>query len=314
MIMITHDQAVPERLHHAVVAIGNFDGVHLGHADLLGRARSLASKRSAPLVVLTFTPHPRRFFRPDDAPFLLTPGVMQHDRLATHAVEGVVTVAFDQPFSHLSPEQFINQILHARLHAQAVVVGTDFHFGHNRAGNIDTLRQAGFLVETSPLIRDTHGVVISSTRVRGCLAEGHIDEANALLGWNWFLHGMVVHGDARGRTLGYPTANIWLHETVAPAHGIYAAWVTLPNKSRHMAAVAIGRRPMFEVPQTLCEAHLLNFTGDLYDQILAVEPVRKLRDEARFDTLDALVAQMKKDCDSARNLLTYMINKSNEES
>jgi riboflavin kinase / FMN adenylyltransferase len=234
---------------------------------------------------------------------LITPGAVQHERLAAHHIDGLVTLAFDQALSHLSPDQFIDQILRDHLQARAIVVGEDFHFGHNRSGTIDTLRAGGFTVQSPPLKRDPHGTVISSTRIRGCLAEGHINDANALLGWNWFLRGMVVHGDARGRTLGYPTANIWLHDTVAPAHGIYAAWVTRPNAARYMAAVAIGRRPMFEVSRTLCEAHLLDFSGDLYDQILDVQPVQKLRDEVRFDTLDALVAQMKKDCDLTRILL-----------
>jgi riboflavin kinase/FMN adenylyltransferase len=303
MTMIGPDAPLPAALRGGVVAIGNFDGVHVGHQDLLRRARARADARGIALVVLTFTPHPRRFFRPDCPPFLITPPSIQTERLKKCGVDGVVQVRFDRALSLLSPEAFITEILTERLRASDIVVGDDFHFGHDRAGSVDTLRAAGFSVLAVPLFIDAHGQAVSSTRVRGCLEEANLARAAELLGWQWFIRGLVVHGDARGRTLGYPTANIWLHDTVAPAHGIYAGWVTGPHLPRHRAAIALGRRPMFAVDQTLCEAHLLDFSGDLYDQILDIELVAKLRDESRFDSLEALIAQMKKDCDLAKELL-----------
>ena len=288
-----------------IVAIGNFDGVHRGHQALLQQARTISVARNIPLIALTFDPHPRRYFRPDSAPFLMTRADVKNDMLCTFGADHIETLAFDAALANLSADDFVTQILRDRLHADTIVIGPDFHFGHNRMGNADTLRAAGFDVPHTSLVLDHAGIPLSSTRVRSLLQQGHIETASDILGWEYFVRGTVARGDRRGRTLGFPTANIDMGDILAPAHGVYAAWVTRRTASatRYMAAVNIGHRPMFHTPRVLLEAHLLDFTGDLYGETMDIYPIQKIRDEARFDTIDGLTAQMKKDCDFARKLL-----------
>jgi riboflavin kinase/FMN adenylyltransferase len=295
---------VPTILRGAVVAIGNFDGVHVGHQALFQTARALANELRAPFAVLTFYPHPRAYFRPDTAPFLLAPPDVQCDRFAACGADGVFMLAFDDALASLSPRDFIDQILKTKLGVVHVVVGDDFHFGHNRMGTVKTIQDGGIPVTSVPLVMDTAGIPYSSTRIRAALQEGHVGDANMMLGWEWEMRGVVEHGDKRGRALGYPTLNIDLGATICPAHGIYAARVQVgDDEIWYGSAVSLGMRPMFMVSRPLLEAHVFGFSRDVYGQTARVRLVQKLRDEAKFGRLDDLVAQMKKDCDSARKLL-----------
>lgn len=299
-------EAVPADAKDAVVAIGNFDALHRGHHALLEITRKRALDLGRPFGVLTFEPHPRRLFRPDDPPFRVTPLPVKLRRLEVAKAECVYVLDFSWAIAHLSADEFISLILKAKLGTSNLVVGADFHFGKDRAGSIQTLKDAGFHCTVIDQVKDAQKAIYSATRVRGLLQSGHIAEANALLGWKWEIEGVVEKGDQRGRELGYPTANIPLGETIHPAYGIYAAWVRLPaEKDWRMAAVNIGIRPMFEARIALLEAHLLDFNGDLYGQSLRIRPVQKLRDEAKFDSLDALKIQMAKDCEETRKILLH---------
>lgn len=295
---------VPQADKNCVVAVGNFDAVHLGHQALLAEAKSLAATRGVPFAVLTFEPHPRRVFRADDPPFRVTPLAVKLDRLAASGVDCVYVCPFNWDLAGLSPEQFIQTILKDKIAPALIVTGQDFHFGHNRSGNAALLKQSGFEVVSISLKADGQHAVISATRVRGALQAGHLDEANALLGWNWELRGVVQHGDKRGREIGYPTANIPLGETIHPAYGVYATYVQIEGEDVwRKAATNIGIRPMFELPTGLVEAHILDYEGDIYGKTVRVRPVRKIRDEMKFSSLDLLVAQIDSDCEEARKIL-----------
>lgn len=299
-------EPLPRDARDAVVAIGNFDALHRGHHALLEIARKRALDLGRPFGVLTFEPHPRRLFRPDDPPFRVTPPSVKLRRLEWAHADCVYVLNFNRAIAQLAPSEFIDLILKGKLGTSNLVVGADFHFGRDRAGSIQTLQDAGFHCTVIDQVKDAQKGVYSATRIRGLIQSGHIDEANALLGWKWEIEGTVEKGDQRGRELGYPTANIPLGDTIHPAYGVYAAWVRLPGeKDWRMAAVNIGIRPMFEARVALVEAHLLDFAGDLYGQSLRLRPVAKLRDEAKFDGLEALKIQIGKDCDEARKILLH---------
>lgn len=288
-----------------VVAIGNFDGVHVGHQALLDKGREIAHAQSMPFIVLTFDPHPRRFFRPDSAPFIITSPAIKSEKLKEWGADHIIALPFDYKIAQLSATDFTHQICRNQLNAHTIIIGSDFHFGHNRTGNADTFRAAGIQVMDIPLTLDHAGIPISSTRIRALLQQGDIANASALLGFQYAIRGAVEQGDRRGRALGYPTANINMEDILSPAHGIYAGWVIPPiDPTRpHRAAINIGHRPMFHTPRVILEAHILDFSDNLYGQTLDIFPVQKIRDEAKFNTIDGLIDQMKKDCDFARELL-----------
>lgn len=295
---------LPLQYRNAVVAIGNFDAIHRGHQMLLAQARAWATSLQTSLIVLTFEPHPRRLFRPDDLPFRVTPLAVKCERLREFGVDAVAVLPFDWDVAQQSAGDFMQLILRDALGARGIVVGHDFHFAHNRTGNVDMLRSCGFDVQAPALFIDERHGVISATRVRGLLQAGAIKEANDLLGWPWEIRGEVGHGDKRGRTIGYPTANVALGETIHPAYGVYATWVRVEGDEMWMkAATNIGIRPMFEVQIGLVEAYLLDFTGDLYGKTLHIRPVQKIRDEMKFASLDLLVAQIEQDCAAVRMIL-----------
>jgi riboflavin kinase / FMN adenylyltransferase len=293
-----------------VVTIGAYDGVHLGHRRLIQQVRKLAAERACASAVVTFDRHPALVVRPESAPKLLTDATTKLELLAETGLDYAVVVAFDKARSEEPAEDFVRTILVGCLAARVIVVGHDFHFGHDREGNVAFLERMGpslgFEVRGLDLFGD-EGEAISSTRVRGALAEGDVEAAAALLGRPHRVRGTVVRGDARGRELGFPTANVAVpSEICLPADGIYAGWYRRPSGEPQAAAISLGVRPTFYSyqPTSLLEAYLLDFDGDLYGEEGVVEFVARLRGEERFDGVEPLVAQMRRDVEGARQALS----------
>lgn len=303
MNVYTDHRALPAATRGSIMAIGNFDGVHRGHQALLARARALADAQDAALSVMTFEPHPRRLFRPDDPPFRITPPAVKRRRLAPCGVDHLLSLNFNWDFASQSAAHFIEHVIRPAQPAH-IVVGSDFAFGQLRQGTAQTLRDADFAITILDKIADEGDAPLSSSRIRDHLQRGEIAEANAMLGWEWEIEGIVVKGDQRGRTIGFPTANVPLGDTLHPAYGIYATWAQVEGETQwRPAATNIGIRPMFELKVGQVEAYILDFTGDLYGKTLRIKPVQKLRGEAKFDSLDALIAQIEKDCAQVRAVL-----------
>lgn len=300
---------LPAEAQGPVLAIGNFDGVHKGHRALLSYAQDMAQKQSRPLAVLTFEPHPRALFRPDDPPFRITSANVKARRLEAAGIDTVFSLGFDWDFASQSAEDFVTRILGNGIKPAHVVVGEDFRFGQLRKGDADTIRAAGIEVSTFGEVADTHGEKFSSSTIRQKLRAGDIDAANAMLGWDWEIEGAVFRGDRRGHELGYPTANILLGDTLHPAYGIYATLVQIEGESEwRPAATNIGIRPMFEVKQGQIEAHILDFPDrDIYGRLLRVRPLERLRGEAKFANLPALVAQIDIDVRQSREIIKKYI-------
>ncbi len=287
-----------------VVAIGNFDGVHRGHQALIAQARDIANSLGRPLSVLTFEPHPRHLFRPDDPPFRITPAALKAERLETCGVDNLIALNFDWDFASQSAEEFIQNVIKNGLDPAHIVIGYDFCFGQLRKGQPEDFITAGFETTIVEEIADEHEK-LSSSRIRQCLRHGKIEEANSLLGWEWEIRGEVVKGDQRGRELGYPTANVQLGDTAHPAYGIYATRVKIEGRDEWLpSATNIGIRPMFETPEALVETFIFDFDEEIYGQTLHIKPVQRLRGEAKFDSLDDLITQMAKDCEQAREILS----------
>jgi riboflavin kinase/FMN adenylyltransferase len=302
-MQIFHDwRAIPPEARGASVALGNFDGVHLGHASLLRAAH--AARPDVPLAVLSFAPHPRELFRPDDPPFHLTLSEERAEALAALGVSLLYEVRFDRAFSQLSATAFIVEVLDAGIGARHLACGPDFAFGHRRGGDVALLAasaaERGIGLSIVPPLLDAQGP-ISSSRIRRLLQDGYPEHAAAALGRPWSLCGVVAHGDARGRTLGFPTANIALGRHLEPARGVYAITARLPDGRRVPGVANLGRRPTVnEGPESRLEAHLFDFSGDLYDQVLSVSLHAFLRAERKFAGLDDLRAQIAADAAEAR--------------
>ena len=296
----------------SAVAIGVFDGVHLGHRHVLAETRRLAAEHGAQSAVVTFDRHPAALVRPESAPQLLTDLDQRLELLGACGIDTVFVITFDEARSKESAEDFVQTVLVDRLAARAVVVGADFHFGHQRRGDVALLRamgqDLGFEVDGIELLASKRegAKVVSSTAIRAALAEGDLAEANRMLGRPHEVRGTVQHGDQRGRELGFPTANVAVPGDIClPADGIYAGWYVRPDGVPLPAALSLGRRPTFyEAAETsLLEAFLLDFDGDLYDEAAAVRFVARLRGEVKFDSVEALVEQMQRDVESARRVL-----------
>jgi len=304
MEIIRSGEDIPDAATGTVLAVGNFDGVHRGHQALIGAARDIAKKEKRRLGVLTFEPHPRNLFRPDDPPFRITPFEVKARRLEECGVEVAFCLTFDWDFASQSAEVFTDTVLGNSIRPARVVAGADFCFGQLRKGTPETLKQAGLAVTVIDKTGDEDGETYSSSAIRAALRQGDIAKANAMLGWEWEMEGAIVKGDQRGRGLGFPTANVHPGETIHPAYGVYATWVNIEGeKEWRQAATNIGIRPMFEVPVGQVEAHILDFDRDIYGNTLRVKPVKRLRGEARFESLEALVAQIGRDCEEARAVL-----------
>lgn len=294
------DDAIPPELTGAVVALGNFDGVHRGHRALIAAVRDEAG--SHPAAVLTFEPHPRAFFAPDQPMFRLSGPRAKEIVFARLGLDGLIVRRFDATLAGTSARDFVEGWLRDRLKLSGVVIGHDFHFGRGREGSPGTLAdlcaQAGISCRIVPAVSaDPGDAPISSSAIRAALAAGDVARANDLLGYRWFVLAEVRHGDKRGRTLGYPTANLAL-DACGLAHGIYAVRMRLADGSLHPGVASYGRRPTFDDGAPLLEAHLFDFKGDLYGQEVAVELLAYLRGEERFSSAEALIAQM--DIDSAQ--------------
>ena len=288
-----------------MLALGNFDGLHRGHRKILERVRRVASERGATAVVMTFDPHPPRVVRPDKAPPLLMTKAQKLEALDEAGVQGAAIVRFTEALSRWEPETFVRAVLVDWLHVSEVWVGANFLFGHDRAGNFSLLRSLGarygFKAEKIDPVR-YKDFVVSSTRVRRLVSEGRVDEAGALLGHQYCIDGTVVHGDHRGRTIGFPTANLCTENELLPPYGVYATTsrvgtTVLPSVTN------IGTRPTVDQSgQTRIETHIFNLDKDLYGSTLRLGFVQRLRDERAFESLDALRAQIDADCQRARVL------------
>lgn len=304
---IHHDwTCLPASARGASVALGNFDGVHLGHRAVIDTARQAAE---APLGVITFEPHPRQHFNPDAPSFRLMNAEARANRLARLGVEHLYELPFGPVLAGLTPEAFAREVLVEGLGIAHVTVGQDFCFGKNRAGNSDTLtelgRKLGFGVTIQPLIGDGQRDY-SSTAIRHALTEGRTRDAETMLGHWHRIEGEVVHGEKRGRDFGWPTANMQMDGLHLPRLGVYAVLVdvlTGPDRLSCQGVASLGVRPMFGRNSPNLEVHLFDFSGDLYGQHLSVALVQFLRDEARFDSVDALIAQIAADADQARAVL-----------
>jgi len=285
-----------------VVVIGVFDGVHKGHQSILDRAKEIADGRK--IVALTFDPHPTTVFAPDRAPTLLTTLADRVVLLKIHGADQVAVMKFDEKFAALSPEDFVNQILVKQLDAGDVIVGENFTYGHKAAGNEETLKShTEFKVHVLDLHSD-YTEPVSSTRIRTAITIGDVETARLLLSRPHRLDGVVVHGEARGREIGYPTANLGnLDGQTIPADGVYAGWLTV-GINRWSAAISIGTNPTFAGVRTRqVEAYAIDQVGlELYDQDATIEFGWHLRETLKFDGLEPLLEQMKKDCDLARKL------------
>jgi riboflavin kinase/FMN adenylyltransferase len=306
MQRLTIDQPIPEALRGAVLALGNFDGFHLGHQAVVGRAVQRGAHERRPVIVATFDPHPVRHFRPDTPPFRLT-SLDQRQELFRHAgADAMLVFRFDSALASTSAEDFVSQLLAGRIGAAGVVTGEDFTFGKGRGGNAVTLRAScaahDMIAETvAPILQD--GEPVSSSRVRDALVAGDPGTATRLLTRPFAVEATVIHGDARGRDLGWPTANLELGPYQRPAYGIYAVRVRLDDGSEHDGVASLGIRPMFDPPRELLEANLFDFDGDLYGRTIEIALHHYLRPEARFGSLDALKAQIEQDAAEARALL-----------
>lgn len=298
-------RTVPAEWKGGVVALGNFDGVHRGHQALLARAAEQAAALGVPMVALTFEPHPRRFFVPDTGPFRLTLPAAKRRLLAHYDVQAVLAQHFDAAFAALPAETFVADVLLAGLGARHVVCGYDFTFGARRSGNVERLHAEGEargfgVTVLDPVMRE--GEIYSSTRIREALRAGWISEAIDLLGHGWEIEGAVELGDQRGRTIGFPTANVALGEHLRPRFGVYAVRALVDGSWRD-AVANLGRRPTFGKLQENFEVHLFDFAGDLYGKVLRVELVDFIRPEMKFAGLDQLKAQIAADGEAARALL-----------
>ena len=301
--VVRGNDEMPPELRHGVIAIGNFDGVHRGHRAVIDTAIARAAGR--PAAALTFEPHPRSFFQPDEPSFRLSSGAAKLRLLAAAGLDGAIVLTFDAALAGLTAEEFITRILLDRLAISGVAVGFNFHFGKNRAGSpqflIEQGAKRGFSVDVvQPFM--LRGVRVSSGAVRTALTAGHVAEATELLGYPWFVTGVVVHGDRRGRELGYPTANLVVEPDCGLKHGIYAVRVGIEGK-RYDGVASFGRRPMFDSGVVLLEVFLFDFSSDLYDKTLDVAFIAWIRPELKFETVAELVRRMDEDSRIARAAL-----------
>lgn len=308
MRIFRHYEELPAAVRGGVVALGNFDGVHLGHQAVIGQALALAKSLGAPAGVMTFEPHPRSVFASDQPPFRLTPFRIKARLIEALSVDFLLMQHFDKAFAAHTAEEFIEEVLIKGLGVRAVVVGYDFCFGKSRAGSVEVLRgRPEFQTVSVDAQSGPDGQTYSSNLIRQSLLDGKPDIAARLLGRPWEIEGRVETGDQRGRTIGFPTANLHLGDYMRPAIGVYAVRAGIDQGSDtvwHDGVANLGRRPTFDKQDVILEAHLFDFDGDLYGRHLRVALSGYIRAERKFDGLPALKAQIAEDCDTARALLS----------
>ena len=306
MQRLFHDQPMPQELRGAIVALGNFDAFHLGHQAVVGRAVQRGAHERRPVIVATFDPHPVRHFRPDTPPFRLTT-LGQRERMFAHAgADAMLVFRFGAELASTTAEDFVSVLLAKHLGAAGVVTGEDFTFGKGRGGNVRVLRELGAqhgieAEAVAPVLLD--GERISSGRARDALQAGDPEGATRLLSRPFAIQGEVIHGDKRGRALGWPTANLELGNYLRPKYGIYAVRVHLDDDSEYAGVASLGVRPTFDPPRELLEAVLFDYDGDLYGRTIEVALHHYLRPELKFDGVEPLKAQMDADAAEARRLL-----------
>ncbi len=303
--LVVRDDAPLDPLKGSVVAIGNFDGVHRGHLAVIRSAVERARELGRRAVALTFEPHPRRFFRPDVPLFRLTDEAAKLRLLAASGLDGALVMTFDTALAGLTAEAFVGRILVDRLAISGATIGFDFHYGKDRGGSPDFLaaagRRLGFPVEIVAPLED-EGRPVSSSEIRAALAAGQVVEAAELLGYPWFVSATVLHGDKRGRELGYPTANLRLDPDCGLKHGIYAVRAGIRGRI-HDGVASFGRRPTFDNGPPLLEVHLFDYSGDLYGTAIDVAFIGWIRAELKFSGVDDLVRRMDEDSRLARTAL-----------
>jgi riboflavin kinase/FMN adenylyltransferase len=306
MQRLTLAGGIPDALKGSIVALGNFDGFHLGHQAVVSRAIARGFHERRPVIVATFEPHPVRFFKPEVPPFRLTT-LDQREQLFAHAgADAMLVFEFGAALAAMDAEEFVSDVLATKIGAAGVVTGDDFSFGKGRRGDVALLRAVGALhgVGAEAVAQvELDGERISSGRIREELVAGNIGEATRMLSRDYAIEGVVQRGDARGRELGYPTANITMSDYQRPKYGIYAVRVTLDDGSEHPGVASLGVRPMFDPPEELLEAYLFGFDGDLYGRTIEVALHGYIREERKFDSLNVLMAQMREDEARARALL-----------
>jgi riboflavin kinase/FMN adenylyltransferase len=306
IIRLDGSATLPEDLRGGIVALGNFDGFHLGHQAVVGRAVERARAEGRPALVATFDPHPMRYFKPGTPWFRLTTLEQRAGLMQAAGVDALLVLDFDEAMAGLSSEAFVRERLLAQIGVAGVVTGEDFTYGKGRSGSVAGLgmlgRAHGFSTDTVGAV-ELDGEIVSSTRIRAALREGRPRDAAKLLTRPFAVAGKVQHGDKLGREIGYPTANVDLGNYLRPSYGIYAVRVTLADGRVVDGAANLGIRPSFDPPKELLEPYLFDFSEDLYGQVIEVALVDYLRPEAKFETLEALKAQMEKDCERAREIL-----------
>ncbi len=308
MRWLDHRDPVPESLRGAIIALGNFDGFHLGHQAVAGEAIRWAREKGCPAIVATFDPHPVRYFKPDAAPFRLTTLEQRQELYLAAGATAMLVFHFDGALAGTTAEDFVAKLLKEHLGAAGVVTGEDFTFGKGRTGNRALLenlgRQHGIEARAVPAVMDS-GHPVSSSRVRKALQEGDPQEAARLLTRPFAIRGIVEHGDKRGREIGYPTANLSIESYLRPKFGVYAVTGRILSTGQELKGAAnIGIRPQFAPPKELLEPYFFDFSGSLYGQEVEVAFQHFLRPEAKFDGLDGLMEQIERDCEEARRLLS----------
>ncbi|MEO1168095.1 MAG: bifunctional riboflavin kinase/FAD synthetase [Pseudomonadota bacterium] len=310
MQRLFHRDTVPDELRGGVIALGNFDGFHRGHQAVAARAVHHAHDDSRPIIIATFDPHPVRHFQPDAPPFRLTTLDQREELFGEAGADAMMVFEFGDELAGTAAESFIEDILLDRFGVAGVVTGNDFVFGKGRRGDVVMLaefaKERGFFTEIAAPVNEGEAIV-SSSRIRDALKAGDCETATHLLTRPFTIEGTVEHGAKQGRKLGYPTANIRLDSYIRPKYGIYAVRGRLPDGRTLNGAANLGIRPSFDPPTELLEPHFFDFDGDLYGQTIAVEMVSFIRAEAKFDSLDALKAQMAEDCAEAERRLTRHI-------
>ena len=307
MRFLDHRDELPESLRGAVIALGNFDGFHLGHQAVARQAIDWARAEGRPSIIATFDPHPVRHFQPAAPPFRLTTLEQRQELYLAAGATAMLVFHFDAELAGTTAEDFVHKLLGEHLGVTGVVTGDDFTFGKARGGNFEKLvslgKEVGIEARAATPVMD-HGKPVSSSRVRDALREGDPQEAARLLTRPFAIRGIVQHGDKRGREIGYPTANLPIEHYLRPKYGIYAVTGRILSTGQELKGAAnLGVRPQFDPPKELLEPYFFDFSGDLYGQEIEVAFHHFLRGEAKFDSLDALIEQMERDCERAKDLL-----------